>query len=169
MLTPIREARLRSDYEKVKRLAERSPLLLIRATRGDPPESYLLHYQCRTLVRLPDGQFGETGEHLVEVHLPPQYPRLEAPLVVHRAPEGVCHPNIKFEEPRIVCAGDFLPEQSLDLVCWRIFNILAGNNFTMDERHSLNHDAAAFYRGHQELFPTERRPLLGRPEEVKAV
>ena len=43
----IRETRLRNDYQRVRDLANRSDLIHIIRTEGDPPEKYLIRYTCR--------------------------------------------------------------------------------------------------------------------------
>jgi hypothetical protein len=167
VLSKIRAARLRTDFEKAQSLAAASPLLDIRAVDGDPPDHYLLEFGCRTLVKPAGGSLGETDRHLVEIYLPAGYPRLDPPIVLHGLPAGVFHPNISVHpgKPRIICVGRFLQEH-LDAFIWRIFNVLAARNFSMHERQSLNHEAAAYYRSHQEQFPTDTRSLLPCMQEV---
>ena len=43
----IRETRLRNDYQRVRDLANRSELIHIIRTEGDPPEKYLIRFTCR--------------------------------------------------------------------------------------------------------------------------
>ena len=67
--------RLRTDYEKLTRLVSESSgsLRLVRTT-GTPPVSYVIEYDCPSLVKNADGNKVIRNQHQVEIGLGMNYP-----------------------------------------------------------------------------------------------
>jgi hypothetical protein len=74
-----RMRRLRADYERMRELAARSPLISFDAypvQPGWPPERYKVTYACKGIVGLDRQGRPKFGEHLaVEIYLHNQYPQ----------------------------------------------------------------------------------------------
>ena len=53
----IRETRLRNDYISIRNLVDRSDLIHVRATEGNPPEKYLIRFTCKGVEKVsPSGR-----------------------------------------------------------------------------------------------------------------
>ena len=106
----IRETRLRNDYQRVRDLANRSDLIHIIRTEGDPPEKYLIRYTCRGVEGINTANqpiFRE--QHDVTIYLHAEYP-LKQPQLKWMTP--IFHPNIHITGA--VCIGAWWPAKTLD-------------------------------------------------------
>ena len=157
-MNQLRDARLRNELKRLRRLARRSSHFAIESSEGEPPEVYVLRFEVTTMVKegLRIHQFD--GPTLVQICLPDDYPRV-APLVVILQPHNIFHPNV---HGPMICLGTHLPSVWLDETCWRIAHVLAYRSFTMNESQSLNPEACMWARHNQELFPTDQRPFCDR-------
>src|SRR5438132_10648493 len=98
-----RDLRLQADYEHVVALANNSGGALgIESMRGNPPDEYVLRYQCRSVERLQDGKPVYRDQHRVRVKLPAKYPSPSAPPVVEML-TPIYHPHVY--PNRTVCMG----------------------------------------------------------------
>jgi hypothetical protein len=71
----IRETRLRNDDKRIRELVNRSELIHILNTDGDPPEKYHIQFTCRGVEKLtPAGQPVYRSIHEVSIYLHAEYP-----------------------------------------------------------------------------------------------
>jgi len=72
----IRTIRLQNEFQRLRRLEKESSRFRIVGMTGQPPESYLLSFKVKSLVKNAEGQIVEyNGSHLVAIYCPPEYPR----------------------------------------------------------------------------------------------
>src|SRR5947208_8975510 len=115
----VRLKRLQADYQKLQDYVRRHPRVRLVQADGNPPERYQLSYQVKSLRQAGDGLV-EVDEHLVEVALPRNYPRVPPQC---RMLTPVFHPNIA---PHAICIGDhWTAGQSLPSIVARIGEMLA--------------------------------------------
>ena len=71
----IRDTRLRNDQQKIRELVNRSELIHVLATEGEPPERYLFRFTCRGIEKItPGGKPVFREVHEVSVYLHAEYP-----------------------------------------------------------------------------------------------
>jgi ubiquitin-protein ligase len=163
-MNSIRSVRLGNEFERLKKLDSESSLFKIMATRGDPPESYLLSFNLRSLVKNENGEIVEyDGVHLVEIFCPPRYPS-DAVRILFLDPANIFHPNILCP---VICLNRWIPSMFLDEICHRIAAVVGYRMFTMDENESLNRDACVWARHHQDRFPVDTRSLIDRHLKIE--
>ena len=93
--------RLKADADQMRQAFEKSELIKIRSTQGDPPDSYIIEYFVKGLERIPGRRDPiERHYHLAEIRLISEYPRL-GPQCKMLTP--CFHPNV---EPATICVGD---------------------------------------------------------------
>src|SRR5690606_25718005 len=91
MTFDIRETRLRNDYKRVRELVERSELIHILTTDGDPPERYHIRFTCRGVENINADKPVYRDVHEVSLYLHAEYP-LKQPQMKWLTP--IFHPNI---------------------------------------------------------------------------
>jgi len=156
----IRSVRLRNEFKRLKKLERESSLFKIRAVgEHDPPESYLLSFDLKTLVKEEGRIKVWESSTLVHIYCPLEYPR-EAPRILIVWPRNIFHPNISFP---FICLSKLTPDIFLNRICEMIADVLSYRNFTMHEGHSLNPEAARWARQNRDRFPIDRRSLVGEP------
>ena len=121
-----------------------------------PPEVYQVEYFVRGLERGSDGKPVPREQHLVEIQLTSDYPRLSPKC---RMLTPVFHPNI---DPATICVGDHWTagERLVDLVA-RIGEMIAFQAYNI--KSPLDGEAAMWADLHGAELPTDPRPL--RPAE----
>lgn len=97
---PLRIRRLQSDARQMEAAFANSPFIRIRSATGNPPDLYQVEYLLRGLDRGTGDQPVIREQHLVEIQLTADYPRV-APVCRMLTP--VFHPNI---DPATICVGD---------------------------------------------------------------
>ena len=133
-MSMVRLRRLQSDYERLSSMISKHPRLQLLRAEGSPPEKYQVEYKVRSL-RQKDGELMEVGSHVVEIHLPRDYPRTP-PLCRMLTP--VFHPNIA---PHAICIGDhWSAGESLPSLVTRIGEMLAYQSY--NTKSPLNGEAA---------------------------
>jgi hypothetical protein len=144
----LREKRLRSDWDLVRRLFEPGLRIHLSESEGDPPERYRIEYRVRGLV-VQDGKLQIAERHLVEIFLTLAYPR-QAPQCRMLTP--VFHPNIA---PHAICIGDhWSAGESLAALIVRIAEMLCYQSYNV--KSPLNGDAARWAEEHLGEIPLER-------------
>ncbi|MEQ8836971.1 MAG: hypothetical protein RID07_09225, partial [Lacipirellulaceae bacterium] len=73
-MSNVRLRRLTADHEKLREYVRLHPRVRLIQADGTPPERYQLEYRIKS-VRMRDGELQETLSHMVEIHLPRNYPR----------------------------------------------------------------------------------------------
>ena len=152
----IRETRLRNDYQRVRDLANRSDLIHIIRTEGDPPEKYLIRYTCKGVEGISAANqpvFRE--QHDVTIYLHAEYP-LKQPQLKWMTP--IFHPNIHITGA--VCIGAWWPAKTLDELLLTLGEMVQYKNY--EPRDPMNSKAAAWAMGRKTLFPIDRRELKGQ-------
>ncbi len=155
----LRVARLRKEHEKLKELSARSPFIKIQSTQGNPPEKYNLHLTCKGIIRVDNDRPVIRESHNLEILLPDGYPR-ERPQFTIRS--EMFNPNVWGNGT--VCIGDegdhgYAPAMGLDDLVIRIVQIIRFEN--IDTGHAANYNAATWAASHMNLFPLDRRQIVG--------
>jgi len=155
----IRETRLRNDLKSVQSLVNRSELIHIVTTDGDPPEKYLIRFTCKGVEKLNSSGSPKFREsHDVSVYLHAEYP-LKQPQLKWLTP--IFHPNIHVTGA--VCIGAWWPAKTLDELLLTLAEMVQYKNF--DPKDPMNSRAAAWALRNKHLFPVDKRSLKGRSLE----
>jgi ubiquitin-protein ligase len=158
----IRETRLRNDYQRVRELVNRSELIRIMATEGDPPEKYLIRFTCRGVEALNGAQPVFREVHEVRIYLHAEYP-LKQPQLKWMTP--IFHPNI--HSTGAVCIGAWWPAKTLDELLLTLGEMVQYKN--LGPKDPMNSRAAAWSVRNKHLFPIDARPLKGHSLEDQIV
>lgn len=159
----IRETRLRNDYKRVRELVNRSELIRIVQTDGDPPEKYLIRFTCRGVESVtPAGTPVIRETHDVTLYLHAEYP-LKQPQMKWLTP--IFHPNIHITGA--VCIGAWWPAKTLDELLLTLGEMVQYKN--LGPKDPMNSRAAAWALRHKHLFPIDSRPLKGESLEDQIV
>jgi predicted Zn finger-like uncharacterized protein len=154
-----RQRRLRADADQMRQAFGDFPLIKIRSTDGDPPDSYTIEYFVKGLERIPGRKDPiERHYHLAEIRLISEYPRL-GPQCKMLTP--CFHPNI---EPATICVGDHWTagERLVDLVV-RIGELITFQAYNI--KSPLDGEAAMWADLHMRELPIDDRNL--RPPELE--
>jgi ubiquitin-protein ligase len=120
-----RARRLTSDYAALTEAFAGHPAITVLPIGPTPPERYRVVYDVPALALTPDRRPHRTHQTIVEILLPPTYPREKPYLTTNYA---VFHPNFGAH----VCIADhWSPSQSLvdiivevgDMLQWRLYNV----------------------------------------------
>ncbi|MFN0195391.1 MAG: ubiquitin-conjugating enzyme E2 [Planctomycetaceae bacterium] len=151
-MSQVRQRRLLADFNKLKEYTKLHPRVKILQTQGDPPEHFQLEYRINSL-RMSDGDLTEIKNHLVEIHLPLNYPRTPPQC---RMLTPVFHPNIA---PHAICVGDHWSSgESLQSIVIRIGEMLAYQSYNI--KSPLNGEAARWVEDNVDQVPTDTVSLL---------
>lgn len=152
----IRETRLRNDYRRVRDLVDRSELIHIVSTDGDPVERYLIRFTCKSVEKLNgSGKPILRESHEVAVYLHAEYP-LKQPQLKWQTP--IFHPNIHVTGA--VCIGAWWAAKTLDELLLTLGEMIQFKNY--DPKDPMNSKAAAWAMRNKRLFPIDDRPLKGQ-------
>jgi ubiquitin-protein ligase len=152
----IRETRLRNDYTRLRDLVNRSELIHILSTDGEPPERYLIRFTCKGVEKVNgSGEPLFRESHEVSVYLHAEYP-LKQPQLKWMTP--IFHPNI--HTTGAVCIGAWWPAKTLDELLLTLGEMVQYRNF--DPKDPMNSKAAAWSLRHKHLLPVDKRPLKGQ-------
>lgn len=155
----IRETRLRNDYQRIRELVNRSDLIRILYTDGDPPEKYLIQFGCRGVEKLTStGRPIYRDVHEVSIYLHAEYP-LKQPQLKWRTP--IFHPNI--HSTGAVCIGAWWPAKTLDELILTLGEMVQYKN--LGPKDPMNSKAASWAIRNKRHFPVDKRPLKGRSLE----
>lgn len=159
----IRETRLRNDHQRMRELVDRSQLIQVVQTDGDPPEKYLVRFTCRGVEKLrPGGQPVYRENHEVSIYLHAEYP-LKQPQLKWLTP--IFHPNI--HSSGAVCIGAWWPAKTLDELILTLGEMVQYKN--LGPKDPMNSRAAAWAIRNRRHFPVDDRPLKGRSVEEQIV
>ncbi len=151
----IRETRLRNDYKSIRNLVDRSDLIHIVKTEGNPPERYLIRYTCEGVDKVsPSGRPVLRQTHEVSIYLHAEYP-LKQPQLKWRTP--IFHPNIHVTGA--VCIGAWWAAKGLDELLLTMGEMIQYKNF--DPKDPMNSRAASWALRNKRLFPIDNRDLKG--------
>jgi len=156
MAFDIRETRLRNDYRRILDLVDRSELIHVVATDGDPPERYRIRFTCTGVEKLlATGRPVMRDVHEVSVYLHAEYP-LKQPQLKWLTP--IFHPNIHVTGA--VCIGAWWPAKTLDELLLTLGEMVQYKNY--DPRDPMNSKAATWALQNKKSFPVDRRELKGQ-------
>lgn len=150
-MADIRTNRLRGDARLLAELNDSSTLIDIQTLHGDPPDHYRVIYNVRGVEKLVNGQPYHRDQHIMEVYLPAQYPKV-SPQFVWKTP--IFHPNIHPFDGR-VCIDRWFAATNLADIVVMIGDIVRYKNFNPDS--PLNKSAAIWARENTRLFPLDSR------------
>ena len=155
----LRVRRLIADAELMRKTFAKTSHITIIGTDGSPPEAYKIAFKVAGLTRDAKGKPVPQNEHVAEVRLGADYPRLP-PVCKMLTP--VFHPNI---EPAYVCIGDHWTagERLVDLVV-RLAEMLAYQAYNI--RSPLDGEAAMWADLNGDKLPTDARPMSAKAEEA---
>ncbi len=136
--------RLRSDHEALVTSFAGHPAVRVIPVGPIPPERYRIVYSVPSLTLSPDRRPTRTSQTIVDIYLPPGYPR-EKPYLTTLAP--VFHPNFGAH----ICIADYWsPSQALleiviqvgDMLQWRTYNVRSplnavAGNWARENTHQL--------------------------------
>lgn len=146
----MRLRRLAADAAQMASAFETSEFIRVHSAAGDPPDTYKIEYLINSLERDAKGKPIPRGQHVVEIQLTSDYPRL-SPKCKMLTP--IFHPNI---DPATICVGDHWTagERLVDLVV-RIGEMLAYQAYNI--RSPLDGEAAMWADLHPEKLPIDSR------------
>ena len=98
----MRTRRLLADAEQMRAAFGDFAPIRVRRADGDPPDVYQVEYRVQSLQRGPKGKPIPRDEHLVEIRLTSEYPRLSPRC---RMLTPIFHPNID-PDGTTICVGD---------------------------------------------------------------
>jgi len=151
----IRETRLQNDYRRIRELVDRSDVIHVLATEGEPPEKYLIRFTCRGVEKLnAHGKPVLRNSHEVTVYLHAEYP-LKQPQLKWMTP--IFHPNIHVTGA--VCIGAWWPAKTLDELLLSLGEMIQYKN--LDPGDPMNSRAALWANRNKHLFPIDDQPLKG--------
>jgi ubiquitin-protein ligase len=158
-----RDLRLQSDYSHVRSLDINScGTLVIEQAKGDPPDQYVLVYNCRTIERLENGKPVYRYSNRVEIKLPARYPApFDAPKVRMLTP--LWHPHVY--KNLVVCMGDWTTSEYLDAFALRLGALLQFEKEFFDIRDPANEEAIDWARRNLLLFPTDTCTFRNDPPD----
>ena len=131
----------------------------------DPPDRYLVHFYCKTMVKNNDVIEALQGKYSIGISVPADYLRTtyENPAqVLTFFSKEVYHPNISVP---FICIGSIAPATPLVDVLIRSYEVITYNRVTTVESNALNHEACLWARQHMSEFPLEVVPLKRQLEE----
>lgn len=156
-MSNVRLRRLTADHAKLREYVRLHPRVRLINADGDPPERYQLEYRIRSL-RMVDGELRDENSHLVEIHLPRNYPRTPP---VCRMLSPVFHPNIA---PHAICVGDHWGSgEPLQSIVTRIGEMLAYQSYNV--KSPLNGEAARWVEENKQRLPLDPVSLLPEDEQ----
>ena len=160
-MSMVRLRRLQADHAKLQEYIRQQPRVQVLQTEGDPPELYQLRYQVVGLRQKEEG-LRTVKEHLVEIALPLNYPRLPPQC---RMLTPVFHPNIA---PHAICIGDHWSSgESLTSIVARIGELLSYQSY--NTKSPLNGEAARWVDEHMDELPLDSVSFVPNDSPVVAV
>ena len=168
----IRESFLRDSRDRAHALAESTSVLSILAEDGVPPNRYLCGLQdIEHLVKDGSGTVCHSTDPIVfQIQIPPDYlhcvdEHLGLKVVGMMTP--IFHPNIA---NHAVCLGEaFRPGTPVDEIVRMVYEVVAFQNVTPDERNAFSAEACRYVREHaEELKHLQIPPLKRRKFRAKA-
>ena len=151
----IRETRLRNEYRRVQELVDRSDLIHIVSTEGNPPDRYKIRFTVNGVEAVRNNRPVLRDVHEVAVYLHAEYP-MKQPQLKWLTP--IFHPNIHVTGA--VCIGAWWAAKTLDELLLTLGEMVQYKN--LDPKDPMNSKAAAWSQRNRNLFPIDTRELKGR-------
>ena len=137
--------------------------LIPRDCDDRPPDAYVIGYSCVGVLRRNQEEPKLQAERFhVGIRFPDDYLRRVQPaqIITWLGPVEVYSPHIISS---LVCCGRIETGTSLVDLIYRCYEIITYSHIVAPD-DALNPEAAQWARHHQDLFPTDRRPLKRRPD-----
>ncbi len=161
---PVRTRRLIAEQQQMRQAFSRGALIRLMHVIGSPAEVYKVEFKIRGVESLESDQPVFRGNHVAEIRLTRDYPRL-APACRMLTP--IFHPNI---DESTICVGDHwvAGERLTDLVI-RIGQMIAYQQYNI--KSPLNGEAAMWADLNPDLLPIDARDLYPpeRPKEPQPI
>jgi hypothetical protein len=136
----------------LQNFVKRHPRVQLIQSDGNPPERYQVQYEIRSL-RQKDGRLIIVDNHLVEIALPLNYPRMPPQC---RMLTPIFHPNIA---PHAICIGDhWSPGETLSSIVARIGELIAYQSYNV--KSPLNGEAARWTSENLDQLPLDPVSML---------
>lgn len=156
-MSTVRLRRLTADFQSIQSYVRLHPRVKLIQADGDPPEKYQIEFRVKS-IRMVNGDIKRIKSHLVEIHLPRNYPRVPPQC---RMLTPIFHPNIA---PHAICVGDhWSAGESLRSIVMRIGEILAFQSHNI--KSPLNGEAAQWVENNSEQLPLDGVSFLVDKEE----
>lgn len=147
---PLRIRRLQSDAKQMAAAFAESTFIRLHQATGNPPDVYQIEYRLHGLERGKDDQPVVREQHLVEIQLTADYPRV-APVCRMLTP--IFHPNI---DPATICVGDhWAAGERLAALVIRIGEMIAYQAYNIQS--PLDAEAAMWADLNQDKLPVDSR------------
>ena len=151
-MSAVRLRRLHADFEKLRDYVTRHPRLKLVESFGEPPERYQIEYRIRSLRQV-DEDLKVVKEHLIEIALPRDYPRMPPQC---RMLSPIFHPNIA---PHAICVGDhWSAGEPLWSIVARIGEMIAYQSY--NTKSPLNGEAARWVDENGHRLPLDPVSML---------
>jgi hypothetical protein len=161
---------LRNQTKEALQLAQRCPLFDLRPMEPDPVSRYLVRFNCRGLVKEPDGRIVEESEFWVKIRFPKHYLNRTSTfeVITWAGPDNIFHPNVFVgardrRMARAVCIGDLGPGTPLTRILVQLHNVIRYWNYSTIEQDALNPDACVWARNNMDRLPIDDRQLVWIP------
>jgi hypothetical protein len=149
---PVRLRRLQTDLIAARAFVAASEgRVSILSTTGDPPDTYVLAFHCRSLVDITPSGPVFAQRHHVRFQCSAAYPA-HPPFVTMLSP--LLHPHIW--PNRVFCLGTWKPSEKLDSLLHRVGSILCFDPAAINWRSVADDSAAPWARANQHLLPLDR-------------
>jgi ubiquitin-protein ligase len=161
-----KDRRLQADYDKVLKLISESggTLKLIRAL-GHPPTSYVIEYQCPSLVKSTTGKITTRNIHQVEINLGANYP-FEKPITRMITP--VFNPHVYSHNA--ICLGIvWSAAETLDTLILRIGALLQLDPRVLNPSSPANPEANQWVQQNRTRIPLGIVSFKARQESKKRI
>ena len=153
--------RLQSDYEKIRELESRSPMIsIVKTMGGNPPTGYIFRLTCQGITRLSNGRPAYSEQHELKMILQADYPRAQ-PTMEMLTP--IFHPNFN---GRTICIGhSYSPAMGLDDLLVEIIKLIIYENYNLASAY--NHEAVDWAKRNKKLFPLDKRQIVGKDPQIE--
>lgn len=149
---PVRRRRLQTDLLSAHAfIAASTGRVALLSSIGDPPESYVFEFRCRSLTALAPSGPVFADRHQVHLQYSAAYPA-QPPFITMLSP--LLHPHIW--PNRVFCLGTWRPAEKLDHLLQRVAAILTYDPAAINWRSIADDSAVAWARAHAHLLPLDR-------------
>jgi hypothetical protein len=171
-MSAVFQAFLHNMFAEARALAEKSDVLRLTPLPPFPPCGYICEFDVAHLCRQAEGVVTiQPGPVVAAVLFPEDYlhstdPRLYLKVASVLEPRNLVHPNIR---GGVVCLGSaFMPGTPITALLWELYDIVSGQNVTLDERNAMNPEACRLLRAQPELLAQlQPKPFLRRRHKLQ--
>jgi ubiquitin-protein ligase len=133
-------------YRQLKDFFDSHPAVLVKPTKGDPPDQYEISYTINGMCKTDDGKIVESVDHTVELAIPFGFPHFPPSC---KPKSDIFHPDF---DPAAICLSDFWEEdRPLSDLIIHIGQMINGEIYS--KTNAFNEDAAEWYQDNSSKFP----------------